>query len=168
MVTSLVIIIVKSWNSQVRMLAAYLSLNTALEPWESLLFHSLEMKAYPTKMASLLISNTFLSANDGSIKFSTHGTFGWRRASAYQMADVLLHVPDQFMAPNLLHIAMECCLSFISSFAFLNIAVCSRILMMSLFVIAYCLPTRSKHTNPHFPLLPCLMKIEPLSTLFEH
>jgi hypothetical protein len=49
----------------------------ALKPWESSLFHSLEMKVYPTDMVSLLNSNPFRSASDGSIKFSTHGSFRW-------------------------------------------------------------------------------------------
>jgi hypothetical protein len=35
------------------------------------------MKAYLTDMASLLISNTFFSASDGSVKLSTHGSFRW-------------------------------------------------------------------------------------------
>jgi hypothetical protein len=46
-------------------------------------------------------------------------------ASVYQMADVSLHVQDQFMESNLLHTerkAMECYLSSTSSFAFLNTA----------------------------------------------
>jgi hypothetical protein len=57
---------------------AFLDYLATLQPWESLLFHSLEMKAYPTKMASLLISNTFLSASDWSIKFSTHPWLSFR------------------------------------------------------------------------------------------
>jgi hypothetical protein len=49
----------------------------ALTPWESTMFHSLEMHVYPTEMVSLLISHSFLSASDGSVKFSTHASFGW-------------------------------------------------------------------------------------------
>jgi hypothetical protein len=49
----------------------------ALQPWESSLFQCLEMKAYPTEVASLLTSNPFVSASDGSVKFATHGSFGW-------------------------------------------------------------------------------------------
>jgi hypothetical protein len=49
----------------------------ALAPWESTLFHSLDMIIYPTSMVSLLISNSFLSASDGSVKFSNHASFGW-------------------------------------------------------------------------------------------
>jgi hypothetical protein len=41
------------------------------------MFHSLEMHVYPTEMVSLLISHSFLSASDGSVKFSTHASFGW-------------------------------------------------------------------------------------------
>jgi hypothetical protein len=48
-----------------------------LAPWESTLFHSLDMHVYPTEMVSLLTSNSFLSASDGSVKFSTHASFGW-------------------------------------------------------------------------------------------
>jgi hypothetical protein len=49
----------------------------ALAPWESTLFHSLEMNIYPIEMVSLLISNSFLSTSDGSVKFSHHASFGW-------------------------------------------------------------------------------------------
>jgi hypothetical protein len=49
----------------------------ALTPWESTLFHSLEMNVYPTDVVSLFISNSFLSASDGSVKFSNHASFRW-------------------------------------------------------------------------------------------
>jgi hypothetical protein len=49
----------------------------ALTPWESLLFHSLAMKAFPNKMVSLVISNIFRGASDRYFKFLTHGSFGW-------------------------------------------------------------------------------------------
>jgi hypothetical protein len=49
----------------------------ALQPWESSLFQCLEMTVYPTELVTLLISDSFLSASDGSIKFSNHASFGW-------------------------------------------------------------------------------------------
>jgi hypothetical protein len=48
-----------------------------LQPWELSLFHTIDMRTYPTEMAMLLHSLSFLSACDGSIKFTTHGSFGW-------------------------------------------------------------------------------------------
>jgi hypothetical protein len=51
---------------------------------------------------------------------------------------------------------------------FCMFAICSRTLMASLFArITYHLSTKSLHTNPHFPLLPCLLKIRPLFTPFQ-
>jgi hypothetical protein len=49
----------------------------ALQPWESSLFHSIDMKAYPTEVASLLRSYSFISASDGSVKFTTHPWLVW-------------------------------------------------------------------------------------------
>jgi hypothetical protein len=56
---------------------AFMDYLEALAPWESTLFHSLEMNVYPTDVVSLFISNSFLSASDGSVKFSNHASFGW-------------------------------------------------------------------------------------------
>jgi hypothetical protein len=57
---------------------AFMDYLEALALWESTLFHCLEMNIYPTEMVSLLISNSFLSASDGSVNFSkNHSAFGW-------------------------------------------------------------------------------------------
>jgi hypothetical protein len=60
---------------------AFLDYLEALAPWESTLFHALEMNVYPTEMVSLLLSHSFLSASDGSVKFTTHASFGWSLSS---------------------------------------------------------------------------------------
>jgi hypothetical protein len=106
------------------------------------------MNIYPTELVSLLISHSFLSASDGSVKFTTHASFGWLSslpptlpldgASAYQMANVLQPVPDWSLASNPLHTVqkgMACCPFFTFFSACSNIATPSKPLTVSLRVI---------------------------------
>ena len=47
------------------------------DPWESTLFHSLEMKSDPFTIAKRLQTDVFLGVSDGSVRFQKEGSFGW-------------------------------------------------------------------------------------------
>ena len=49
----------------------------SLEPWEAVLFHTVEMSECPFTIVDLLTNNTFLGVSDGSVRFQREGAFGW-------------------------------------------------------------------------------------------